>query len=88
MTTDGKKCSIPFQHDDEFRWDCIFLNSTFQCPTAFEEPWGECIGDFAYPPGVEPEAEAESDEGLEDVAGTDSVAIEDLNAEETFEGEG
>lgn len=86
MTTDGRKCSIPYQYEDEFHWTCNFVNNTFQCPTAREEPWGECIGDFAYPPGLIPVAELEDD--MEEAEGTDSIGIEDLSEEETFEGEG
>ncbi|GMH38691.1 hypothetical protein BSKO_06575 [Bryopsis sp. KO-2023] len=67
LTTDGRNCSIPFNTEDgESHYDCIQVEKTFQCPTAAEEPWGECLGDFDFVPVAEPGAEMELEEDMEE----------------------
>lgn len=43
VTTDGKKCSIPFQHDGKFSFDCVEIDGKSKCPTGSMEPWGVCV---------------------------------------------
>lgn len=43
LTVDDKKCSIPFQYEGKFMFDCIEIDGERKCPTGDLEPWGVCV---------------------------------------------